>query len=50
MEQCQANIDSLRSDHEESDPRMFAHVSDAMELYSLGGVFMWKIVKVTLMP
>ena len=30
----QANIDALRSDHEEADSRMFAHVSHAMELCS----------------
>ena len=50
MEHSQANIDPLRSDHEEADPRMFAHVSLAMELYSPGGVVIWNIVKLTLMP
>ena len=37
----QANIDALRSDHEEADSRMFAHVSHAMELYSPGRVIIW---------
>ena len=35
MEHSQTNIDALRSDHEERDLRMFAHVSHAMELYSI---------------
>ena len=39
----QANIDELRSDHEEADSRMFAHVSHAMELYSPGRVIIWSI-------
>ena len=34
MKHSQANIDALRFDHEEGDPRMFAHISLAMELYS----------------
>ena len=38
MRHSQANIDALRSDHEEADSRMFAHVSHAMELYSPGRV------------
>ena len=50
MEHSQANIDALRSDHEEADPRMFSHVSVTMELYSPGGVVIWNIVKRTLMP
>ena len=50
MEHSQANIDALRSDHEEADPRIFANVSLAMELYSPGGVLIWNIVKLTLMP
>ena len=33
----------MRSDHEEADSRMFAHVSHAMELYSPGGVTIWSI-------
>ena len=36
MEHSQANIDALRSDHEEADSRMFGHGSHAMELYSPG--------------
>ena len=39
----QANIDALRSDHEEADSRMFAHVSHAIELYSPGRVIIWSI-------
>ena len=39
----QASIDALRSDHEEADSRMFAHVSHAMELYSAGRVIIWSI-------
>ena len=50
MEHSEANIDALRSDHEESGPRMFVHVSHAMELYSRGEVVIWNIVKLTLMP
>ena len=50
MEHSQGNIDSLRSDHEEADSRMFVHVSHAMELHSPGGVVIYNIVKVTLMP
>ena len=50
MEHSQGNIDALRSDREEADFRMFAHVSDAMELYSQRGVVKWNIVKITLMP
>ena len=50
MEHSQANIDALRSDHQEADPRMFPHVSLATELYSQGGVVIWNIIKVTLMP
>ena len=49
MEHSQANIDALRSDIEQADYRMFAHVSDEMELQSQGGLFIWNIVKVTLM-
>ena len=49
MEHSQANIDALRTDHEQADWRMFPHVSDAKELQSPGGVFIWNIVKVTLM-
>ena len=30
MEHSQAHIDALRSDNEEADSRMFAHVSHAM--------------------
>ena len=33
MENIQANIDALRSDHEEANSRMLAHVSQVMELY-----------------
>ena len=47
MEHSQANIDALRNDNEEADSRMFVHVSHAMELYSLGGVVIWNIVKLT---
>ena len=36
MRHSQANIDALRSDHEEADSRMFAHVHIAMDLYSPG--------------
>ena len=50
MEHSQANIDALRSYHEEADPRMSAHVSHAMELYSPGRVVIFVIVKLTLMP
>ena len=50
MEHSQANINALRSDHEEADSRMLVHVSNAMELYSPGGVVIWNIVKLTLMP
>ena len=39
----QANIDALRSDHEDADLRMFGHVSQAMELYSPGRVIIWSI-------
>ena len=49
MEYSQANFDALRSDNEEADSRMFAHVSHAMELYSPGGAVTWNIVKLTLM-
>ena len=49
MEHSQANIDALKSDHEEGDSRMFAHVSHAMELSSPVGVVIWNIVKLTLM-
>ena len=38
MEHGEANIDALRSCHEEEDSRMVAHVSHVMELYSPGGV------------
>ena len=50
MEHSQANINAFRSDQEEADPRMFPHVSLALELYSPGGVVIWNIVKLTLMP
>ena len=50
MEHSEANINALRSDHEEADTRMFVHVSYAMELYFPGGVVIWTIVKLTLMP
>ena len=50
MEQCQANIDALTSDREVAVSRIFAHVSHAMEFYSLGGVVIFNIFKVTLMP
>ena len=50
MEESQAKIDAMSSNNEEADSRMFAHVSHAMELYSPGGVVMWNIVKLTLMP
>ena len=50
MGHSEANIDALRSDHEEADSRMFVHVSHSMELYSPGGVVIWNIVKLTLMP
>ena len=50
IKHSQANIDTLRSDHEEADPRMFVLVSHAMELYSQGGVVIWNIVKLTLIP
>ena len=43
MEHSQANIDALRSDHEEADSRMFVYVSHAKELYSTGGVVIWNI-------
>ena len=33
MEHSKGNIDTLRSDHEEGDPRMSVHVLVAMELY-----------------
>ena len=50
MEHSQGNVDALRSDHEEADSRTFWQVSHAMELYSPGGVVIWNIVKLTLMP
>ena len=50
MGHSQANINALRSDHEKADSRLFVHLSDAMELYSPGGVVTWNIVKLTLMP
>ena len=50
MEHSQANIDALRSDHEEADSRMFAHVSHVMEFLSAGRLVIWNIVKLTLMP
>ena len=50
MEHGQANIDAFRYDHEEADSRLFLYVSYAMELYSPGGVVIWNIVKLTLMP
>ena len=49
MEHSEASIDALRSDHEEADSRIFAHVSHAIELYSAGGVVIWKKVKLRLM-
>ena len=50
MEHNQANIDALRSESEEEESKMFVHVSHSMELYSPGGVVIWNIVKLTLMP
>ena len=50
MEYSEANIDALPSEYEEADSRMFALVSHALELYSPGGVFIWSIVKLTLIP
>ena len=50
MEHSEANIDGLRSAHEEADSRMFVHVSHGMELYSPGGGAIWNIVKRTFMP
>ena len=50
MEHRQANIDALRADHEEADPRMFVHFSHAMELYSPAVVVIWNIVKLTVIP
>ena len=50
MEHSQADMDSLRSDHEEADSRMFVNVSHAMELYSPARVIIWNRVKLTLMP
>ena len=41
---------AMRYDYEETDLRMFAHVSNAMELCSPGGVFIWNIMKLALMP
>ena len=48
MENVQGSIDAFRSDHEEANSRMFEHVSHVMELYSLGGLVMWNMVKLTL--
>ena len=42
----QGNIDALRSDHEEADLIMYAHVSHAMELYSPGRVIRWSIAAI----
>ena len=50
MEHSQAKIETMRSDDDEADSRMLVHVSHAMELYSPGGVVIWNIVKLTLMP
>ena len=50
MEDSQADIDALRSDHEEADSRMLLHGSHAMELYSPGAVVISNIVKLTLIP
>ena len=50
MEHSQANIDALSSDREEADSRMSVHVSHVMELYSPGGIVLWNVVKLTLMP
>ena len=50
IEHSQVNIDALRSDDEEANSTMFAHVSHAIELYSPGGVVIWNIGKLTLMP
>ena len=50
IEHSQANIDALRSGHNEADLRMFAHVSHAMELYSQGGFVICNIVKLTFIP
>ena len=49
MEHSEANIDALRSDHEEADSRKFVHVSHAKKIYSREGVVIWNIVKLTLM-
>ena len=50
MEHSQDNIDALIPDHEEVTSILFVHVSHPMELYSQGGVVIWNIVKLTLMP
>ena len=50
IEHSQANIDALRSDHEEADSRMFPNVSHAMEIYSPGRVVIWNILKLILIP
>ena len=50
MEHSQAKIDALRSDHEEGDSGMFGYVSLAMALYLPGGVVIFNIVKLALMP
>ena len=43
MRHSQANIDALRSDDEEADSKMFAHVSHAMKFHSPGRVIRWGI-------
>ena len=50
MEHSQAKIETMRSDDDEADSRMLVDVSHAMELYSPGGVVIWNIVKLALMP
>ena len=50
MEHNQATNNALRSDHDEADSGMFAHISHAMELYSPVGVLIWNNVKLTLIP
>ena len=50
MEHSQAKIETMRSDDDEADSRMLVHVSHAMELYSPGGIVIWKMFRVGLMP
>ena len=49
MEKSQAKIDALSCKNEEAVSRMFAHVSQAMELHSPGRVVIWNIINRTLM-